>query len=204
MGKIKVRGYAERKVEVDECIYTITFSHTDVYESEAIRRVKENSEEFLGKLKEKNIDISKVHLSDDHILRGGSNKTCTRELKIVCDASAGTNNFMLGIIKDNRIEASITTNYRYSKQEELHKELLKLAVQKSKEKANIIASASDSEVIGIDYMTFDRYDDEDCYDEYMTDAKCNMSCSMDRSISDEISNKINYEHEEVFITWNVK
>ena len=205
MGKIKVRGYAERKIEVDECVYTIRFSHSDVYEAEAIRRVKENSEEFLRKLKEKGIDIRKVHLSDDYITRGGSNKTCSRELKIVCDASTKTNNFMLNIVKDNKIEASVITNYRYSKTQELHKELLSLAVKDSKEKAEIIASASDSKVLNIDYMTFDRYDTEEDEDYCAKEMRCDYDeAAVPCSVSDEISNKLNIESEEVFITWNIK
>lgn len=208
MGKIKVRGYAERKIEVDECIYTIRFSHTDVYEAEAIRRVKENSEEFLKVLKDNGIDLSKVQLSDDNILRAGTNKTCSRELKIVCDASTKTNNFMLGIVRNNKIEASITTNYKYSKIDELHKELLSLAVKDSKQKAEIIALASDSKVLSIDYMSFDRYDCEDDYEEYLDND--NIKCCLDRDaiptqgISDELANKLNVEREEVFITWNVQ
>lgn len=205
MGKIKVRGYAESKIEVDECVYTVKFSHTDVYESEAIRRVKENCEEFLKVLKEKGFDLTSVHLSEDNILRTGNNKTCTRELKIIADASTKTNNFILGIVKDNKIEASVTTSYRYSKMDELHKQLLAIAVKDSKQKAEIIASASDSQVLSIDYMTFDRYEFEDYEDRYE-----NVKCYVDRDnnssygLSDELSNRLDIEREEVFITWNVK
>ena len=202
MGKIKVRGYAQRKVEVDECEYTVRFSHTDVYESEAIRRVKENCEAYLSKLKELGFDISKVRLSDDNILRAGSNKTCSRELKIVTDASVKTNNLMLGIVKDNKIEATITTNYRYSKLAELHKELLSLAVKDSKDKAEIIASASDSKVLNIDYMTFDRYDCDE--DDDVLDCQPNVMYEKTCDLSDELKIDRNFETEEVYITWNIK
>lgn len=204
MGKIKVRGYAERKIEVDECEYTIRFSHTDTYESEAIRRVKDNSEEFLSVLQSNGFDLKKVHMSDDSIIRNGTNKICTRELKIVCDASTSTNNYMLGIIRNNNIEATISTSYRYSKTNELHKELLRLAVKDSKQKAEVIASASDSKVLNIEYMTFDRYEFED---EIEYCDKCSYGINnliTANSISDEISNRLNIEKEEVFITWNVE
>lgn len=204
MGKIKVRGYAERKIEVDECEYTIRFSHTDTYESEAIRRVKDNSEKFLSVLQANGFDLKKAHMSDDSIIRNGTNKTYSRELKIVCDASTSTNNYMLGIIKNNNIEATVSTSYRYSKTNELHKELLGLAVKDSKQKAEIIASASDSKVLNIEYMTFDRYEFED---EIEYCDKCSYSINdyaTTNSISDEISNKLNIEKEEVFVTWNVE
>ena len=203
MGKIKVRGYAQEKVEVDKCEYNICFECTNSLQEDAIKRVNDNCELFLTKLKESGVDLKDIRLTGDDISDSyyqKNKKSYSRCISYTSDASVKTNNFILNLIKDNKIVADVRTNYFYSKKEELHKELLRRAVEDSRENAEIIALANNNKVISIDYLTFDRYD----YDDVLIEDRNVCMPNSVGCISDELSNSLEVESEELYITWNIE
>lgn len=205
MGKIKVRGFARRSIECDICEYSICFTANDLYEDKAISMVKEDCELFLRRLKENGINLKDVRFQSDSISRGyndGGLKSFYRSISFMSDADASTSNLILGIIEANQIDATLNERYFYSDAKHLHEELLKEAIEDSRLKAEAIASATGSKVVGIEYLALDN---RDIYDEVAEEKMCfdtavsNMNC-----LSNEISNPLAEENEEVYIIWNME
>lgn len=67
MGKIEVRGSAERTVDYDLMKICINFHSSESTPEEASTKVMKECEEFLGRLKQGGFDISGIALKLDEI-----------------------------------------------------------------------------------------------------------------------------------------
>lgn len=92
MGKIEVRGCAERTVDYDLMKIKIDFHAKEETPDKASMKVMHECEEFLAKLKEGGFDLSTIALKSDDVqqsynYRNDTQVECynaSRELKLVC------------------------------------------------------------------------------------------------------------------------
>lgn len=207
MGTIKVKGYAERKVEADSVCFTITFLSKDIKASSAAEEVKKQCEVFLKEINASGIPAKQIHLEEDDISNvsdyndGGKLMIAKRILSFNTVFDAAFNNRILKIISENDINAYLDTESYISNKKEIHEELLKEAVKDSRRKAELIAMANDQKVKYIDSVEDDRYMDED--DD--SPSFLNMISPAGESLlSDELRGKELTETEEIYIKWVIE
>jgi len=204
MGIIKVRGYAERKVEIDTVKFIIKFTDTFTDISETIKEVNKNCELFLEKINGF-IKVEDIHLDDDSSStkwNDAKSKTYTREIYFTTKASPKINNIVNDIVKQNGIKCTVSAIYSISNLKKIHDELLSEAVKDAVLQANIMAEASNCRVSGVDKISYQRDEEyEDDY-HYCVDYECNP-IEPSSHHSDRLSNSERLRCEEVFVTFNI-
>ena len=191
MGTIEIKGYAERKVNADTVEYYINFFSHERKVSEALKNSKEQCELFLSELKKRGFDISKIHLSEDKVDEhryNDSHVEAEREIHFRNAFDPAFNNVINEIVHKNDLSVSISTEYSYSKKEELHEELIS---ETTGQKVKYIDSVSDDGY-------FDYPGDETSYikalvaeEPYSDDA------------FNELSGKELIESESICVTWSI-
>ncbi len=209
MGKIKTKGYAEKIVSADVTEYNLTFKVKDASIDKCIKKVQEDCEKFLEEIKKVGIEIKNVHLENDNIFEEYENhnerrityKCVERMISFKTKFCMDINNKIQEIIGDNNLNVKYSTSYIVSNVDEIHKDLLKEAVKNSKQKAEIIASANNQSIKGIEYVSDEGYDDSVMLGKDSIELGSARCMNM---LSSELSAKERTETEEIYVTWIVE
>lgn len=205
MGKITINGYAEKKVNYDIAVLNITFVARDKNASKAMQEVKRQTEDFLKNLKGKNINISEINFEKDDISSSyrSENELCAeRELSMRIPYNMDFINYISNLIQDNNYDVSYDMNFELSERDNIHKELLKLAMQDARDKADVIAESMGQKVVALKSAStgsnrcmdkllkcMSLVEEDDCYyDE-------------DDSLSSELQASLSTESEMIETTW---
>ena len=203
MGKIEMKGYAEKEVNADIAEYTISFVSLERKASISGNNVKNQCELFLNELKKNRFDIGQIHLSEDGISEDRyRNNDAAMDAKRVISFRTGfdpaINNLITDIISESNLNAEISVNYSYSKTNELHDELLKEAVINSRRKAEMIAEATGQKVKDIDSVSDQGYVNE----EEVMECCCKYTGGVSRDeLFSKLSGKVLKETETIYVTW---
>lgn len=205
MGTIQVSGKAARKVECDILEYTLTFTRTKGSVSLAIEAVEKDMEKTLEALKDFGVAIEHIHVEKDSVDEGYSQKDtavfeCERKVRFRVKANNAFTNRLMDILKNNRISALVDTNYYYSEEQRLRKELLKEALLDSKSKAELLAGANQQTVLGIEKI------EESGRYENPVDFMCigQAKYTERKSLSDQLGTKELNIEAEILVTWNIQ
>lgn len=205
MGTIQITGKAARKAECDLLEYILTFSRTKGSVSLAIEAVEKDMEKTLEDLKDFGIAIEHIHVEKDTVDEGYSqNDTavfeCERNVRFRIKADNAFTNRVMDIFKKNQISALVDTNYYYSKEQELRKELLKEALLDSKSKAELLADANQQILQGIKKI------EEIGIHEDPLDLMCigQAKYTERKSLSDQLGSKELNIEAEIRVTWNIQ
>lgn len=156
MGKLMIEGKAAKEYAYDLMTVSITFWATEGSSSAALKRVMQQSEEFLSILDEAGLKIEEIHIGKDNTEKKSYDRKfeveAKRELKICIPFNMDFVNFIRKTVQEHAFDADITTTYKFSNVEEIHEELIKLALEDSRTKAAYIADSMKQKVIGIDEM----------------------------------------------------
>ena len=205
MGTIQVSCKAARKVECDILEYTLTFTRTKGSVSLAIDAVEKDMEKTLEALKNFGVAIEHIHVEKDSVDEGYSQKDtavfeCERKVRFKIKANNAFTNRLMDILKNNQISALVDTNYYYSEEQKLRKELLKEALQDSKSKAELLAGANQQTVVGIEKI------EESGRYENPVDFMCigQEKYTKRKSLSDQLGTKELNIEAEILVTWNIQ
>lgn len=149
-GKVYVKGKAAGKYTCDRVAIKIVFYSTGVSGAKASETVMTQCEKFLERLEESGIDISVIQLHDDSISQpsyGDEEKVkVTRTIEFDSEAKASVNNFVLKIIQEEHLEATVYVDYYLSNEEDIRKKLKEMAIVDSKDNAELLARAAGKKI----------------------------------------------------------
>lgn len=209
MGEMTVKGYAERRVERDVVEVILKFIGEGTTIPEAVQKSSDELEKFLRIFEENGIDSGVFKIIDNSTSKKyrSENKKMPYESKraisIKMPMNSANVDSMMQYISNYQINVEILDTYQYSRKIELHKELLKEAVDDSRAKAEMIASCAGQRIKGIksvnaDFSSSDKhmvFDDlSDCFDI----APCSVSRAR------KLSAPIIKETEEVEVVWLIE
>lgn len=216
MGTIKIIGTAQRNVPYDVMNITITFNSWEKTPSAALSHVDEQCEKFLSLLKKDGFDIHKLRMSDtklsqDRVKDDDDDEenewirleaTASIDIKISVKYDMSVLNHIKDILKKENFDADLSIYHYISNILDIHKELLKEAIEDSKAKAEIIASTMGQKLTGIDKVLFgDKYGrietEEDFFEE-------NVHALRGSSLSDELSADTQTVKECVEVDWIIE
>lgn len=205
MGTIQITGKAARKVECDLLEYTLIFTRTKGSVSLAIEAVEKDMEITLEALKNFGVAIEHIHVEKDSVDEGYSQKDtavfeCERKVRFRVKANNAFTNRVMDILKNKQISALVDTNYYYSEEQKLRKELLKEALLDSKSKAELLAGANQQTVMGIEKI------EESGRYENPVDFMCigQEKYTERKSLSDQLGTKELNIEAEILVTWNIQ
>ena len=172
MGTIRTTGKALREVEYDKMTITMTFNTRDRRSKDAIRKVIEECELFLGELKKMGVDISSIRGGRTSVSRYDSynnNERGTDAVRTIswdADYDLAMINAVMQLSEKGAYDINISVDPRYSRKSELCKELMKEAVLEAKAVADLLAESLGTKVKGpakinasgdYDYITDEEY-----------------------------------------------
>lgn len=157
MGKIEVRGTAERTVDYDLMKIKIDFHAQEETPDEASKKVMRECEEFLAKLKEGGFDLSAIALKSDDVqqsynYRNDTQVECynaSRELELVCKFNMKLINEIRSITNDMKSKVGFRVSYLLSKENDIMNELLKEALVDAKNQVEMLAESIGQKVKGL-------------------------------------------------------
>lgn len=154
MSIIKVEGKAECCINTDVVELDISFNSKDESKEKAINSALRDSENFLRKVKSSgfdmnniSIDSEKLSFTDKESVRTYECK-CNLKMKFRADMKVTHKFIKLLQFMDNEI--TYYMNFSISDKEKVHKELVLKAIADSREKAELIASALNMKITGIE------------------------------------------------------
>ena len=159
MGAITVTGFAKRSVAYDRMIITVTFHAWAKTTDQVLTEIESQSEKFLQILKDEGFGIKSIQMKNtdlDEKKNNGSDKSFdisvsgSKSLLLDSPLNMKVINGIQDVIKENKMDASFSVSFYLSDTEELHRELLKEAIEDSRKKAEIIAESVGEKVIGIE------------------------------------------------------
>ena len=165
MGTLYTNGFASRKVDYDVMTVIITFYSNEKLAQDAAKKVLEDSEIFLAKLKESGIDISDFRAGQNTVEepdRYSEDKSVKahRTITYECKYDLGFVDFIMSMISSLSLGASVSINPAYSKLPELHQELIKEVIKEARAKAELIADEMGLKITGVKNIKRNEHDDE--------------------------------------------
>lgn len=157
MGKLTIRGEAAKEYAYDLMEISVQFWGTEGSAAAAIKKVTHQSEEFLEELERAGVKPEDIHIGEDAVERRSTNSgfqiEVERKLKLCVPFNMDFANFIRNVVQKKALDAGIETHYKFSAPETIHQELLKMALEDSRQKATFIAETMGERVVGIKTMT---------------------------------------------------
>ena len=158
MGKIEVKGTASRMVDYDSMKIRIEFHAKEITAAEASEKMMRESEDFLGILKSRGIDISEISILRDSINQNSyyrdnreteEDYSSRRSIEIISRFDMKMINSFRAIAQNSKSQVSYHVDYFLSNEDEIREELFAEAIQDAKKQAAFIAEAIDQKLIGL-------------------------------------------------------
>ncbi len=216
MGKIEVRGYAERKVNYDGMVIDIEFNASSKAGDKASKQVLEQCEEFLGLLEKQGFDISEVQLLEDSVeeerYRSENQYCASRGITLKMKFDMVVVNLIRKMLNNMRAEVCFDVKYYLINSKELHEELLKEALLNAKHKAEVIAETLNQKIVKLvladkkswRYDTMDDESDDDFDEDECIGARALPVTLPDFLKSNQLKSKETMETEEISTIWEIE
>ena len=209
MGEISMRGIAEREYEYDRIIINVSFLMDEIKAEDAKKKVMEQCEDFLNKLNDLGISHESIRFEKDEIdtvyERSTDEETFAmkRTISITTCVDMKLINTIMNIIAEGKYDIELDYNYGFSKANVIHEQLLMEAVADSRKKADAIAKAVGSKIIGIQKVhENNRYGRESSQVDFM-EQEMYRGCS-GYEASDEMKSPVSKESEDILIVWEIE
>lgn len=206
MGEMTVKGYAKREIKCDLVKYIFNFEATGYSIAESVEAVNDELEHFLSII-EKNIKITpevfKIENNSTSKSYNSNNDNppykANRKISVLLPMKTGLSDLFMKLISKYEFNVELSENYDVSNIEEIHKELLKSAIEDSKNKAEMLASFAGEKIAGIKTLkTFNnKFHSNDEDEGYMLDDIFKII----ESKSSLLSSPTVEESESVEIVW---
>ena len=164
MGKIITKGYASREVEYDHMEITMKF-HVREYDTKtAIRKITEECEAFLKKMKDSGVDVSKIKAGSNSVEKDsyGEKRFVEAQRALTMEIPYDLNilDSIMKMTEADSLSADIDIDYSYSSEEETRNQLLKEATANARKKADLMAAATGTKVAGVERIKVERNNDD--------------------------------------------
>lgn len=205
MGEIEVKGFAERKVPYDVISLYITFCDKSMDAANASQKVLLECEKFLDILEKDGININNIKIVEDSVNRNGFSDEiqydAIRKIKMEFGFDMEIVNHIRQILMIEKMHIEIYTEYEVSNLSEIHKELMKMAMIDSKNKAETLAEVLGQRVVGIINASKDGIKDNSATI-FENVARCEMPMFLAKS--DKLQADTTTEIEEITVKWKVE
>ena len=171
MGKIKTKGTSEKVFTADRCRITLSLETQMQTSDIASKKMSEELEKLLEKLKGMEINPEQIELFSDKIKQTSHYNSkeagyiSEREISFCIPAETKNVNAIRELIESGFENVALTVEYFLSNEKEYVDSLLKEAISDSKSKAELIAKTIGMQVVGIDAANFSDDDFLDITDE---------------------------------------
>ena len=157
MGKLTIEGKASKEYAYDLMEISITVYTQEMTTAQAVKKAEDQSEKFLEKLDQAGIKPESIQMEGDSISRefcsGSEVVKAGRELKLRTPFDMDLANYIRRLIGEMRANVKLYVQYSFSDIEQIHKELIQLALDDSKAKAELVAQMMGQKLVGIDSVS---------------------------------------------------
>lgn len=164
MGKLTVRGAAERELSYNEVELSLTFHCHAETTSQALHGITEQCEKFLERIKAAGVNMKDIRIGDNSIDQRYEHKKSSvcanKEISMRHEFDMTYINEIINIIKEQDFAIDFDCDYHLTNKKEIHDELLKDALADSKKKAEFMAEAIGQKVVGIDSIEYSGYSED--------------------------------------------
>ena len=194
MGKIISRGEAVKEYTVDKMIVSVTVSKESQSEKTAVTEGRNITEKVLADLQEFGIELEEIQLLNENI-RSYDKKICfEKTMKIQRKADLAFLNELIRIVSSHE-GVLIRTDFDFYDKKALQDEVMLLAVDVSRKKAEKIAEKLGQKIVGAKKAVLDQHFNSGCI-EGVTDILMRK-----KLLADKISLKKEEIRREVEIVW---
>ncbi len=205
MSKLNIQGIGSKEYDYDTTEITLSFRYRGKNSAESVKHVKEQCEEFLVLIKETGIDIESIRISDDSISQNYYSQNfeviATRSLQFIIPFDMEFANYIRELVVDKKYDVEISTENKLSNIEEVRKELLKLAIEDSKEKAGYVAELMGQKIVGIESIETSEQQREKNKMWLQCEQERGIAVKRDSVLSDSLKAPSTVEKETVDIVW---
>lgn len=208
MGRITTKGTASRWVDYDGMTVTIEFEAREKRTKESLRKVMEESEGFLKELSSEGIDISLIEAGRSQVTKGRYSDEEYVEAKRAISMRTVYNlhltDVVMKMVEQNAYEANINIKPEILDKEIVHKELMQEAVKDARKKADMMAEAAGTTVIGIKRIgekSNEPYMLRDSRTQYLEVPQFLRSTASDPSLFSQLKTETSLEEESIYIEW---
>lgn len=153
MGKMMTKGVAKRVVEYDAMTINVLFEARERQTKDAVRKVLEESEEFLKIIKDAGVDMELVEAGRDEVEKGRySNEKYVEAIRWITIRTAYDtvlSDFIMRLSENRSYSLSLDIRPEITDAADIHKELLLEAVKDARETADMIAETAGVRIKGI-------------------------------------------------------
>lgn len=156
MGKLLIEGKAAKEFPYDLMNISVKFWATEGSAAAALKRVTQQSEEFLAILDSTGVKIEGIRIGKDstrnsnNLSNGTPEVEAARQLEICVPFNMDFLNYIRAVVQKNAFDAEIETTYKFSDLEKIHEELIRMALNDAKEKAEHIVEAMGQRIVGVE------------------------------------------------------
>lgn len=210
MGKIEVRGYAEREVNYDITEINITFTAKERAASRASEEVMKQSELFLGKLRDKGVKLENIYFKGDSIdnsypMREEQFAIAERKIQLVISFNMNFMNYIMELTQKYDGDVEYDVKFRLSEPEKIHVELRKEAMLDAKKKAEGIASVLGKRVVALKSANMSNYNKDFNIPKLMKLSEDqNLGYCGATYLSDEMQASVSKESEYIDTVWIIE
>lgn len=209
MGKLTIEGEASKEYAYDVMEISVAFRATKGSSAAALERVMKQSEKFLELLEQAGVSIENIRIAEDSVKDITFDEKirveARRALKICTPFNMDFANYVREIVQKSDLDTDVSTQYKFSNPEKIQDELIKLALEDSKEKATYIAGIMGQTIVGIDSVEighkklrpFEAQKKEDgivCYEEL----------TLEKLLSRRLQAPQDPRVETVQVVWNIE
>ena len=211
MGEIFVEGHASKEITCDTVVYTFKFTERAGSIAEAAAEVDQEVERFLQVMSRNGIEAESFRsgsIKTDEVGYRRDDEPCfsaSRTLHLTGDYSEANSNAFFALIAKEEFNIEFSRSPDFSSRVKVHQELLRKAMENSKEKAEMIAACAGQKVVGIkkvkaDNSYFEDDDDLDDFDEEHVNLKIRSSACYS-ALADRIAPATITEEASINVIW---
>lgn len=207
MGKLSIVGKATHEYPYDTVEVTVSFEVHENSTSAALEKVLNQCEDFLAVMHKDGISMDSIRIGNDSVEQdyddNKSDVCATREIKMRVPFNMEFKNHIMTLIQDKHYDVDIDTDYSISNITEIHNNLIKEAIEDSKQKAKFIAESMGQKIIGVDSVKIgEHYDDR--IDWMVCEQERSLCSSKSLNYSNMIQSPVKKESESVEVVWLIE
>lgn len=207
MGKLSIVGKATHEYPYDTVEVTVRFQVQENSTSAALEKVLNQCEDFLAVMYKDGVSMDSIRIGDDSVEQEYDDdelEVCaTREIKMRVPFNMEFKNHIMTLIQDKHYDVDIDTDYSISNITEIHNNLIKEAIEDSRQKATFIAESMGQKLIGVDSVKIgEHYDDR--MDWMVCEQERSLCSSKVLNYSNMIQSPVTKESESVEVVWLIE
>ncbi|MGN1457657.1 MAG: SIMPL domain-containing protein [Acutalibacteraceae bacterium] len=207
MGKLSIVGKATHEYDYDTVEVTVGFEVHEQSTSAALEKVLNQCEDFLAEMNKDGVSMDSIRIGDDSVSQSYSDKKfnvrAKRKIKMRVPFNMEFKNHIMTLIQDKHYDVDIDTDYSISNITEIHNNLIKEAIEDSRQKATFIAESMGQKLIGVDSVKIgEHYDDR--MDWMVCEQERSLCSSKVLNYSNMIQSPVTKESESVEVVWLIE